>query len=69
MVDAIDLRRLAGRCYSASRNCYDLAAATEFRKLGDELTAKATQPEHAAQELCVAINCQNRQPVSIALSA
>jgi hypothetical protein len=36
---------LASRCHSLSRNCFDLAAASELRRLGEELDAKAAEIE------------------------
>ena len=45
MLDFQELKRLADRCYSASRKCFDLSAATELRIIGDELSAKAIELE------------------------
>jgi len=45
MLDSQDLKRLAERCYSASRKCFDLSAATELRIIGDELSTKAAELE------------------------
>ena len=45
MLDSQELKRLADRCYSASRKCFDLSAATELRIIGDELSAKAIELE------------------------
>lgn len=45
MPDLSFLRGLASRCHSLSRNCFDLAAASELRRLGEELDAKAAEIE------------------------
>jgi len=42
-MDAQYLRMLAARCLAASRNCFDLQAKEEFRKLAEELTQKADE--------------------------
>jgi hypothetical protein len=39
------LRGLASRCHLLSRNCFDLSAASELRRLGEELEAKASEIE------------------------
>ena len=42
-MDASYFRALAARCLAASRNCFDLRAMEEFRKLADEFTQKAEE--------------------------
>lgn len=42
-MDAKYLRVLVERCLAASRNCFDLRAKEEFRKLAEELTQKADE--------------------------
>jgi hypothetical protein len=61
MLDAEELRQLAGRCYRASRACFDLSGAAEFRLLGDELTAKAIEAESVAVAICMKPECENRR--------
>ena len=46
MNNVIYFRRLAVRCFAASRDCFDLHAKEEFRKLAQEFTAKADELEH-----------------------
>jgi hypothetical protein len=53
-VTAIYFRDLAAQCRKAGRNCSDLFAKEEFRRLATELSAKADEldgsfkdPEHA----------------------
>ena len=41
----IYFRRLAVRCLTASRDCFELRAKEEFRRLAEELTAKADEVE------------------------
>jgi hypothetical protein len=41
MVDEAHLRDLAGRCLWLSKNCYDLTAAAELRRISTEMTAEA----------------------------
>jgi hypothetical protein len=41
----IYLRRLAVRCLRASRDCFELCAKEEFRRLAEEFTAKADELE------------------------
>jgi hypothetical protein len=38
-------RRLAVRCLTASRDCFELRAKEEFHKLAEEFTAKADEVE------------------------
>ena len=45
MPDIMFLRGLASRCHLLSRNCFDLSAASELRRLGEELEAKASEIE------------------------
>jgi len=48
MLDVVYVRGLSMRCYALSRNCFDLAAATELRRIGDELATKAEDGERVA---------------------
>jgi hypothetical protein len=41
MVDEAHLRDLASRCLWLSKNCYDLTAAAELRRISTEMTAEA----------------------------
>jgi hypothetical protein len=41
----IYFRRLAVRCLTASRHCFELRAKEEFRRLASEFTAKADELE------------------------
>lgn len=41
MVDETHLRDLASRCLWLSKNCYDLTAAAELRRISTEMTAAA----------------------------
>jgi hypothetical protein len=42
---AIYFRNLAARCQKAARECFDLYAKEEFRRLAGEFTAKANELE------------------------
>ncbi len=48
MLDVGYVRGLSMRCHALARNCFDLAAATELRRIGDELAAKAANGERVA---------------------
>ncbi len=48
MLDVGYVRGLSMRCHALARNCFDLAAATELRRIGDELAAKAADCERVA---------------------
>jgi hypothetical protein len=41
MVDAAHLRELASQCLWLSKNCYDLTAAAELRRISIEMNAEA----------------------------
>jgi hypothetical protein len=41
----IFFRRLAVRCLTAARDCFELRAKEEFRRLAEEFTAKADKFE------------------------
>jgi hypothetical protein len=41
----IYFRRLAVRCLTASRDCFELRAKEEFRRLAEEFTAKTDELE------------------------
>jgi hypothetical protein len=41
MVDAAHLRELARQCLWLSKNCYDLTAAAELRRISTEMNAEA----------------------------
>jgi hypothetical protein len=41
----IYFRRLAVRCLTVSRDCFELRAKEEFRRLPEEFTAKADELE------------------------
>lgn len=45
MLDVGYVRGLSMRCHALARNCFDLAAATELRRIGEELAAKAEDSE------------------------
>jgi hypothetical protein len=49
-MDASYLRALAARCLAASRNCFDLRAVEEFRKLANEFTGRADELERRPGE-------------------
>jgi hypothetical protein len=42
-------RELASRCRKASRDCFDLFAKEEFRRLANELNAKADEVEFSSR--------------------
>ena len=44
-VSASYFRRLAVRCLTAARDCYDRRAGDELRQLADEFTAQANELE------------------------
>ena len=48
-MDATYLRALASRCHRSSRNCSDLFAKEEFRRLATELEATAQELEGPAK--------------------
>jgi hypothetical protein len=45
MVDEAHLRDLARRCLWLSKNCYDLTAAAELRRISTEMSAEATNSQ------------------------
>jgi hypothetical protein len=48
----IYFRRLAVRCQTASRDCFELRAKEEFRRLAEEFTAKADELERPQYLSC-----------------
>ena len=46
-VDSVYLRALAARVRDLSQDCFDLGIAGELRSIGEELDAKARQPDRA----------------------
>jgi len=46
-------RRLAVRCLTASRDCFELRAREEFRRLAEEFTAKADDLERMQYRSCL----------------
>jgi hypothetical protein len=50
--EMVYLRRLAVRCRKASRECFELRAQEEFRKLAEEFTAKADELAHEHYHHC-----------------
>ena len=49
------LRKLALRCLSHSRDCFDLQGAEHFRLLADDLLAKAGELERNAERVSASI--------------
>ncbi len=49
MLDVGYVRGLSMRCHALARTCFDLAAATELRRIGDELAAKAADSDRGAR--------------------
>jgi hypothetical protein len=47
---AIYFRDLAARCRKAARDCFDLYAKEEFRRLASEFSAKAEELEGASAQ-------------------
>jgi hypothetical protein len=45
MVDQAHLRDLASRCLWLSKNCYDLTAAAELRRISTEMSAEAANSQ------------------------
>jgi len=48
MVDAAHLRDLASRCLWLSKNCYDLTAAAELRRISTEMNSEAADSQKLA---------------------
>ncbi len=59
MLDPGYLRGLSMRCHSLARNCFDLATATELRRIGEELSAKAADRDNVER---ASVPCESRAP-------